>query len=87
MTPPERSSHTSGATAKPINKIPPDASSFANSWNGLTSRFAQSLAWDCTGVDPGAADLAKFFDKRHAFAKNPCGIRSANAGRSSADYN
>lgn len=29
----------SAATVQPINKIPPDAYSLANSWNGLTSHF------------------------------------------------
>ena len=33
--------------------------------------FAQRLARDRAGVDPGAADLAKFFHQRDALAKNP----------------
>ena len=48
--------------------------------------LAQSLARDRAGVDPGATDLAKFFRQRHAPAKNPRRIRSADSCRSAADH-
>src|SRR2546423_1568787 len=48
--------------------------------------FPQCLARDRPGVDPGATDLAKFFHQRDALAKNPRGIRSANAGRPATDH-
>src|SRR5204862_3170564 len=48
--------------------------------------FAQGLARDRTSVNTGAANFTEFFDERAAFAKDPRGIRSANAGLPTADH-
>ena len=64
-----------------------DAKKLARTHAGKSQRgFAQGLARDRAGVDPGAADFAKFFDERDTFAKNSRGIRSGNAGRPAADH-
>src|SRR5436853_4893607 len=48
--------------------------------------FAQGLARDRAGVDPGTTNVAQFFDESDALAEDPCGIRPANAGWSAADH-
>src|SRR5947207_14297547 len=48
--------------------------------------FAQGLARDRVSVNTGAADFTEFFDGRDAFAKDPRGIRSPNAGRPADDH-
>ncbi len=55
-----------------------DAKELARTQAGKRQRrFAQRLARDRAGVDPGAADIAQFFHERDALAEDPRGIRSA----------
>ena len=46
--------------------------------------FAQSLARDRAGVDPGAANLAKLFHQRDALAEYTRRVRSGDSCRSAA---
>src|SRR5438046_10401532 len=63
------------------------AKEFARKHAGEGQRcFAQGLARDRASVNTGAADFTEFFDERDPFAKDPRGIRSANAGRPATDH-
>ena len=63
------------------------AKELARTYAGEGQRcFAQGLARDRASVNTGAADFTEFFDERDAFAKDPRGSRSANAGRPAADH-
>src|SRR5438034_8007543 len=63
------------------------AKELARTYAGEGQRcFAQGLARDRASVNAGATDFTEFFDERDPFAKDPRGIRSANAGRPATDH-